>query len=80
MTRVVVEIDLKKGVTDPEGKNTQKALELLGFEGINSVKSSKLFIIDLATEDKKEAESQAQEMCKRLLANPVVHNYTMTIE
>ena len=80
MTRVIIEIDLKKGVTDPEGKNTQKALELLGFEGINSVKSSKLFIIDLATEDKKEAENQAQDMCKRLLANPVVHNYTMTIE
>ena len=80
MTRVIIEINLKKGVTDPEGKNTQKALELLGFEGINSVRSSKLFIIDLATEDKKEAENQAQDMCKRLLANPVVHNYTMTIE
>ena len=74
-----VRVELKKGVADPEGKNTLKALELLGFEGLKDVKTVKVFEIHL---DGKagEVEKKVDDMCRRLLANPVIHNYSITIK
>ena len=71
-----VRIELKEGVSDPEGANTQKALELLGFSGIERVRSVKAFEITLSESvgDQKEA---VEEMCRRLLANPVIHRYSI---
>lgn len=80
MVRVRVEIRLKKGVTDPEGDNVHKALTLLGFRGVRGVRSSKVFQIDLGTKDAKAAKADAEEMCRRLLANPVIHDYAISIE
>src|SRR5438046_9051046 len=79
MVQVRVEVRLKKGVTDPEGDNVQKALTLLGFKGLRDIHSSKLFLIDLATEDPRAAQKQAEEKCSRLLATPVIHDYSMLI-
>ena len=80
MVQIRVEVRLRKGVTDPEGDNVQKALTLLGFRGLRAVYSSKLFLIDLATKDAKVAQKQAEEMCRRLLANPVIHDYSIRVE
>src|SRR3989442_12098447 len=80
MVQVRVEIRLKRGVTDPEGDNVQKALNLLGFKGVQSVRSSKLFLIDLRTKDAGAARKEVEEMCRRLLANPVIHDYAIAIE
>ena len=74
-----VRVELKKGVADPEGKNTLKALELLGFEGVSDVKTVKVFDISLDGAP-GEAEKKVDEMCRRLLANPVIHNYSITIK
>ena len=78
---IVVERKGKNGaltVTDPEGKNTMKSLQSLGFQGIAGVKTVKLFEVDIdAPADKAEAE--AEEMCKSLLANPVIQNYRVTV-
>ncbi len=60
MVQVRVEIRLKKGVTDPEGDNVQKALNLLGFKGVRSVRSSKLFLIDLQTKDARAARKEVE--------------------
>lgn len=78
--RVRIEVDLKKGVTDPEGDNVRKALNLLGFKGIRGVHSAKLFLVDVDSANAEEARTAAEEMCRRLLANPVVHDYTITVE
>ena len=80
MVRVRVEIRLKKGVTDPEGENVHKALKLLGFEGVRGVRSSKLFLIDLQTKDVRAAQKEVEEMCRRLPANPVIHEYAIAVE
>ncbi len=80
MTRVRIEVHLKKGVTDPEGDNVRKALNLLGFKGIRGVHSAKLFLVDVEDADAAHARADAEEMCRRLLANPVVHDYTIHIE
>lgn len=73
-----VRVELKKGVADPEGKNTLKALELLGFEGLKDVRTVKVFEIHMEG-DVGGAEKKVDEMCRRLLANPVIHNYSIKI-
>ena len=75
-----VRIDLKKGVADPEGANTKKALDLLGFTDVQSVKSSKFFTIELDIESEDEARKMVEEMSKKLLANPVIHNPIITLK
>lgn len=72
-----VKIKLKKGVADPEGANTKKTLELLGFDVVD-VKSVKVFEIQLGTENQEEAQKKVEEMCQKLLANPVIHEYSIT--
>ncbi|MEK6987860.1 MAG: phosphoribosylformylglycinamidine synthase subunit PurS [Candidatus Thermoplasmatota archaeon] len=80
MVRVSVEVRLKKGVADPEGDNVRKALKLLGFQGVKGVHSSKRFLIDLEETDAKAARKAVEEMCRRMLANPVIHDYVITVE
>ncbi|MBI5000503.1 MAG: phosphoribosylformylglycinamidine synthase subunit PurS [Euryarchaeota archaeon] len=74
-----VRIELKKGVADPEGANTRKALELLGFKGIEGVSTVRLFEIKFAERDTTKVKAQVEEMCKRLLANPVIQSYRIDI-
>jgi phosphoribosylformylglycinamidine synthase len=74
-----VRIELKKGVADPEGANTRKALELLGFKGVSEVSSVKTWVICLDEKDPKKARASVDEMCRRLLSNPVIHNYKIEI-
>ena len=78
MTVIDIRIELKKGVADPEGTNTKKTLESLGFKGIQSVKSVKMFEIELDLPE-KEAVAAGEENCKKLLANPVVQSYKVTV-
>ena len=80
MVRVKVEVLLKKGVTDPEGDNVHKALKLLGFERVRGVRCSKLFLIDVEAKDPRAARKEVEEMCRRLLANPVIHDYSIVVE
>jgi phosphoribosylformylglycinamidine synthase PurS subunit len=74
-----IRIRLKKGVADPEGKNTKKALELLGFGRVAEVKTSKFFSVHLDTADEAEAKSMVENMCQGLLANPVINEYSYEI-
>lgn len=78
MAVIEVRIELKKGVADPEGKNTKKTLESLGFQGVGNVRSIKVFEIELNA-DADRAKAAGEEMCKKLLANPVIQNYSVTV-
>ena len=78
MATIEIRIELKKGVADPEGKNTMKTLESLGFEGVKSVKSVKVFDVELDMSP-EEAVKAGEEMCKKLLANPVIQNYKVIV-
>ncbi len=73
-----IRIELKKGVADPEGKNTMKTLDSLGFHDVVNVKSIKVFEIEFDM-DEDQARVAADEACKRLLANPVIQNYTILV-
>jgi phosphoribosylformylglycinamidine synthase PurS subunit len=78
MVTAEVRIELKPGVADPEGQNTKKALELLGFKGVKNVKTVKVFDIELEA-GPEEARRQGEEMCRKLLANPVIQKYDIRI-
>ncbi len=75
-----VRINLKRGVADPEGANTLKTLRLLGFERIQEVHTVKLFTLDVDAADEQAAQEEVEQACRRLLANPVIQQYTITIQ
>ncbi|MDF1558181.1 MAG: phosphoribosylformylglycinamidine synthase subunit PurS [ANME-2 cluster archaeon] len=74
-----VTIGLKSGMLDPEATTIKKALEHLGYP-TNSLQMQKRFILDLDAASRDEARFKVDEMCNRLLANPVIHNYEIVIE
>ncbi|MHB8585169.1 MAG: phosphoribosylformylglycinamidine synthase subunit PurS [Thermoplasmatota archaeon] len=72
-------IELKPGVTDPEGANAKKALELLGFGSVRGVKAVHSYSIDVEANSDSDARKQVEEMCLRLLVNPVIHAYRIDV-
>jgi phosphoribosylformylglycinamidine synthase len=77
--RLRIEVSLKPGHSDPEGETTAQLLKELGYE-IETANVSKVYTVTLEAESKKEAVTKAEEMCKRLLANPTKDNYSVNIE
>jgi len=75
-----VKISLKEGVADPEGQNTLKAIELLGYKGVTRVDSAKFFTLDIEASDRGGAEELLTDICRRLLSNPVIHNFDITVK
>ncbi|MDQ7047378.1 MAG: phosphoribosylformylglycinamidine synthase subunit PurS [Sulfurovum sp.] len=75
----VVNVFLKEGVLDPQGKAAHHALDSLGFASVEDVRIGKQIILKLKTDDKAEAEVEVREMCETLLANTVIEDYTIEI-
>ncbi|XGI83106.1 phosphoribosylformylglycinamidine synthase subunit PurS [Halorutilales archaeon Cl-col2-1] len=78
MYEAVVRVSLKKGVLDPEAKTIQKSLERLGFD-LEELSTADEYIIDLEADSEEDARQRVDEMCERLLTNPVIHDYTVEI-
>lgn len=76
---VEVRIELKPGVIDAEGETIQKSLKLLGYP-VDKVKTVKVYVIDVNADSKKDAEEKIADACKRLLANPVIQNYSVKVK
>jgi len=74
-----VHVTLKTGVLDPQGTAIQGALAHLGFAGIGDVRQGKYIELELAETDPVKARAQVEEMCRRLLANTVIENYSVEI-
>ena len=79
MFKVKVTIKLKKGISDPEGVNTLKALHLLGFDNVIEAKTIRIFDLKVESKDKKNIIVDVEKMCQRLLTNPVIHDYEIEI-
>lgn len=80
MFEAEVRIELKPGILDAEGKTVKHSLGLLGFDNVDEVKTAKIFRIDLDADSKKKAEKEVEEMCQKMLANPVINNYSVSIK
>jgi phosphoribosylformylglycinamidine synthase len=72
-------VTLKNGVLDPQGEAIRHALGTLGFDGVEGVRQGKVIDLDLAETDPAKAEDAAAEMCRKLLANTVIENYSVEI-
>ena len=73
--KALVHVTLKPDVLDPQGKAIQKASASLGYEAIQSVRQGKLFEVELDARDLAAAQELLAELCKKLLANPVVEDF-----
>lgn len=78
--KAIVTVNLKPSVHDPQGQAIERALGSLGFSGIGNVRQGKVIELDLATDDAEAARGQIEEMCSRLLANPVIETYSVEID
>ena len=74
-----IKITLKNGVLDPQGKAIQSALGSLGFGGVHDVRQGKYIEVELAETDETAAKNAVERMCKDLLANTVIENYSYEI-
>ncbi|ENR2196988.1 phosphoribosylformylglycinamidine synthase subunit PurS [Campylobacter jejuni] len=77
---VIVNISLKNGVLDPQGKAVEKALHSFNFNSVKEVKIAKQIKISLDEKDEKLAKEQVKKMCEELLVNGVIEDYELVIE
>jgi phosphoribosylformylglycinamidine synthase len=74
-----VHITLKTGVLDPQGRAIQHALGSLGFANVEDVRQGKYIELDLKETDRARARDAVEAMCRKLLANTVIENYSVEI-
>jgi phosphoribosylformylglycinamidine synthase subunit PurS len=75
-----VDVVLKNGVLDPQGKAINQALHHLGFNQVTEVRQGKLIEIDLNESNKDNALASLKEMAEKLLTNQVIENYRITLQ
>lgn len=75
-----VYVTLKPTVNDPQGLTIRGALHSLGFAEVESVRAGKYLEVSLAAKSRGQAEKQLTEMCRKLLANPVIEDYRFELE
>ena len=73
-------VRLRPGVLDPQGQTIRKALEGLGFPEVLDLRVGKVMEFELDETDRARARDRLDEMCRRLLANPVVEDYSCEVE
>ncbi|HZP26725.1 MAG TPA: phosphoribosylformylglycinamidine synthase subunit PurS [Dehalococcoidia bacterium] len=80
MFQARVYVTLKSTVNDPQGLTIKDALHSLGFGSVESVRAGKYMDVRINSADRAEAEKQVAEMCRRLLANPVIEEFRYDLE
>jgi phosphoribosylformylglycinamidine synthase len=80
MLTAKIYVTLKPDVLDAQGDTVRSALETLGFQGLTDLRVGKFMVLTLNSPTREQATAQVDEMCKRLLANPVIENYRFEVE
>ena len=80
MPRVVVDVMPKPEILDPQGKAVLGALPRLGFHGVIDVRQGKRFELEFEGEMTAAILDEVREMAQTLLSNPVIENYTVSVE
>jgi phosphoribosylformylglycinamidine synthase PurS subunit len=75
-----VNVMLKDGISDPQGLTIERALPALGYEGVRGVRVGKRIDLEIEAATPDEARSRVEEMCRRLLANPVIESYEVIVQ
>ena len=74
-----VRVVLKPAVNDPQGLAIRGGLHQLGFAGVETVRAGKFFELKLDAPDQSAAETVVEDMCRRLLSNPVIEDFTYEV-
>ena len=77
---VVVEVQLRAGVADPQGATIERSLPHLGFDGVHGVRVGKCIRFNVDSADEDSARREVDEMCARFLTNPVIEDAVVRIE
>lgn len=75
-----IHVILKKGVLDPQGNAVQRSLQALGYPGVAEVRVGKYLQVRVDAPDRETAARQVEEMCRRLLANPVIEEFSFELK
>lgn len=75
-----VYVTLKPTVNDPQGLTIKGALHELGFQSVSSVRAGKYMQLVVEEDNRAKAEGQLEEMCRKLLSNPVIENFRFELE
>jgi phosphoribosylformylglycinamidine synthase len=75
----LVEVQLRPGISDPQGATIERALPALGFAGVSGVRAGKAFRLQVEAADEAGARRLVEELCSRLLANPVIEDTAVSI-
>ena len=78
--KISATVTLKKEVLDPQGKVVSRTLRNMGYDNIVNVRQGKYFDIELDETDKEKAKKIAEEICKKLLTNIVIEDYTINLK
>ena len=75
---IEVKISLKNGMLNPEATTIERSLDLLGYE-VKKAKTIDIIKFQMEGEDREVIRENVVDMCERLLCNPVIHNYKITV-
>jgi phosphoribosylformylglycinamidine synthase PurS subunit len=78
--RVAIDVMLKGGILDPQGKTVEESLPSLGFSGVRAVRIGKHIELEVEASSHEEIASRVEEMSRRFLSNPVIEDFTYRIE
>ena len=78
--RVSIDVMLKDGILDPQGKTVEESLPSLGFGGVSGVRIGKHISLELEGGTRDDVARQVEEMSRRFLSNPVIEDFTYRIE
>ena len=79
MLEARIHVTLKKSVLDPQGDTVKSGLASLGFTSVEDCRIGKFLVVKLSETDQTKAKTQVDEMCRKLLANPVIEDYVFQI-
>lgn len=74
-----VDVMLKEGIADPQGRTIERALPALGFTGVEGVRVGKRIALSVEADSEDEARARVDQMCRALLANPVIEDYEVKL-
>ncbi|PHR55558.1 MAG: phosphoribosylformylglycinamidine synthase [Robiginitomaculum sp.] len=77
--KAIIQIGLKTGVLDPQGRTIARSLDHLGFKDVLAARQGKTIELDLKGDDKDAAQIAVKDMCEKLLANTVIEDYSIEI-
>ena len=78
--KVTVTIDRRPEIADPEGTTVKKALHDLGFTDAKEVRMDRVIHLEVDGDDPDHVQARVEEMCRQLLANPVLEDFSVKVE